>query len=217
MAINQGSAGNLREEILAQAQRESEEIDKRARQDAKSLLTAAAGEADKVHEDQIERARSEAARRSELILATVPVEAGRLRIQRIESLLESVYEEARRRLLAHDGFEYRETVITLGALAISRMAGLAFVMKVSEADRSLLGDGFAEEVTQRVGRPGLNLTVSYEPDATGSGVIVQDADERQIWDNRLHKRLERMWPELRRQIAIQASFVPKMESGGESG
>jgi vacuolar-type H+-ATPase subunit E/Vma4 len=94
------------------------------------------------------------------------------------------------------------------------MAGIAFVVKVSEADRTLLSDGLAEEITHRVGRPALNVTVSYEPDITGGGVIVEDAEARQMWDNRLLKRLERMWPELRRQIAVQVSFVPKTESGG---
>ena len=54
-------------------------------------------------------------RQSELILATVSVETGRLRAARVEALLESVHEEARQRLLAREGFEYRETVIALAA------------------------------------------------------------------------------------------------------
>ena len=115
MTTNADSAGILREEILAEARRVSEEIVNRARQDAEALLADAAVEADMVREEQLDRARAEAARRRELILATVPVEAGRMRVGRIESLLESVHEEARQRLLAHDGFEYREAVITLAA------------------------------------------------------------------------------------------------------
>ena len=87
-------------------------------------MATAAAEADKVREEQLDRARAEAARRRELILATVPVEAGRMRVARIESLLESVHEEARERLLAHDGFEYREAVITLAALAATRWQAL---------------------------------------------------------------------------------------------
>jgi vacuolar-type H+-ATPase subunit E/Vma4 len=214
MATNQDSAGMLREEILAEARRESEAILNRARQDAEDVLATAAAGADKVREEQLDRARAEAARRKDLILSTVPVEAGRMRVARVESLLESIHEEARQRLLAHDGFEYREAVITLAVLAATQMAGDAFVMKVSEADRTLLGDGLAEEITHRVGRPALSVTVSYEPDVTGGGVIVESAEAHQVWDNRLLKRLERMWPELRRHIAVQVSFVPKTESGG---
>jgi vacuolar-type H+-ATPase subunit E/Vma4 len=216
MTTNQDSAAVLREEILAEAQRESEGILTRARQYAEDVLATATAAAKKAREEHLDRARAEAARRRELILATVSVEAGRLRVARVESLLESVHEEARRRLLVHDGFKYREAVITLAALAASHMEGVAFVVKVSEADRALLGDGLAEEVTHRVGRSALNVTVSYESDVTGDGVIVEDAEGRQMWDNRFLKRLERMWPELRRQIAIQASFVPKTGSGGDS-
>jgi vacuolar-type H+-ATPase subunit E/Vma4 len=216
MATNQDSAGILREEILAEARRESEGILTRARQHAENVLATAAAEADRVRGEQLDQARAEAARRRELILATVPVEAGRMRVARVESLLESVHEEARQRLLAHDGFEYREAVIALAARAAGLMAGVSFVVKVSEGDNPLLGDGLAEEVTHRVGRSGLNVTVSYESDVTGDGVIVEDAEGRRMWDNRFLKRLERMWPELKQQIAVQASLVPRRESGRDS-
>jgi vacuolar-type H+-ATPase subunit E/Vma4 len=216
MATNQDSAGILREEILAEARRQSEGILERARQYTEDALATAAAEADKVRGEQLDQARAEAARRRELILATVPVEEGRMRIARVESLLESVHEEARQRLVAHDGFEYREAVIALAARAAGRMAGVAFVVKVSEAGRTLLGDGLAEEVTHRVGRSALNVTVSYESDITGDGPVVEDAEGHQMWDNRFLKRLERMWPELKQQIAVQASLVPKRESGRDS-
>jgi vacuolar-type H+-ATPase subunit E/Vma4 len=207
MTTNQNSTEILSEEILADARREGEEIVIRARRDAEVFLTGAVAEADQVRQDRLDHARAEAARQSELILATVTVETGRLRAARIETLLESVYEEACQRLLAREGFEYRETVIGLASHAISLMAGAAFVAKVSEADRTILGDGLADEIARRVGRP-VSITVSHEPDITGGGVVVEDAEARQVWDNRLAKRLERLWPELRRQIAVEASFVP---------
>jgi vacuolar-type H+-ATPase subunit E/Vma4 len=215
MATNEEPAGVLREEIIAEGRKQSEGILERTRQQADDILATATAEADKVREEQLERGRTEAARRRELILATVLVEAGRLRVARVESLLESVNEKARGRLLAHDGFKYREAVVTLAALAVSRMEGVAFVVRVSEADRALLDDELAQEITRRVGRSSLNLTVTYDSEITArSGVIVEDAEGRQMWDNRLLKRLERMWPEMRRQIAVETSLVPRSESGG---
>lgn len=216
MVTHQDSAGILREEILAEARRQSEGILERARQYAEDILATAAAEAEKVRREELERARTEAARRTELILATVPVEVGRMRVARVESLLESVHEEISQRLLAHDGFEYREAVIALAARAADRMTGAAFVLKLPEAGRTLLGDGLAEEVTHRVGRSDLNVTLSYESDVTVDGVIVEDVEGRQMWDNRFLKRLERMWPELRQHIAVQTSLVPKTESGRNS-
>jgi vacuolar-type H+-ATPase subunit E/Vma4 len=94
------------------------------------------------------------------------------------------------------------------------MAGDGFVVKLSEADQTILGDGLAEEIAHRVGRP-VSITISYEPGITESGVIIEDTEARQVWDNRLVKRLERLWPELRRQVAVEATFVPKTGSGGD--
>ena len=76
-------------------------------QDAEVILTNAAAEADRLRKERLDQARAEASRRSELILATVSVETGRLRAARVEALLESVREEARRRLQAREGFDYQ--------------------------------------------------------------------------------------------------------------
>ncbi|MCX5817701.1 MAG: V-type ATP synthase subunit E [Proteobacteria bacterium] len=207
MIMDQNSTEVLREEILADARREGEEIVIRARRDAEVFLTGAVAEADRVRQERLDQARAEAARQSALILATVPVETGRLRAARIEALLESVYWEVHQRLLAREGFEYRETVIALASHAIIQMAGVDFVVKLSEEDHTILGDGLAGEIAHRVGRP-VSIVVLQEPGIMGGGVVVEDAEARQVWDNRLAKRLERLWPELRRQIAVQASFVP---------
>lgn len=204
---NQNSPEVLREEILADARCESEQIIRRAQQEAEALLTKAAAEADKARQERLDQARAEAARRKELILATVPVEAGRLRLARVEALLESVHEEIRRRLTARDGFDYRKTVVTLAAEAVKQMHGSALVVKLSAADRAALGDGLAEEIARRVGRSPLNITISNDATLTEGGAIIEDTEGRQVWDNRLLARLERLWPELRRQIAVQTALV----------
>jgi vacuolar-type H+-ATPase subunit E/Vma4 len=46
-----------------------------------------------------------------------------------------------------------------------------------------------------------------DPGITDGGLVVQDAEGRRVWDNRLPQRLERMWPELRRQIAVRTALV----------
>jgi vacuolar-type H+-ATPase subunit E/Vma4 len=214
MTTNQNSTEKLHEEILAEARREREDIINRARQDAEIFLTSADAVADRTRQERLDQARAEATLRSNLIRATIPVETGRLRTSRVETLLESVYEEARRRLLSREGFEYRETLIALASDAIRQMSGDVFVVKFSGMDQVILGDGLAEEIVLRVGYQ-VNLKISFEPDITGSGVIVEDGEARQIWDNRFLKRLERMWPELRRQTAIETSLVLKRGLGGD--
>ena len=107
---NQNSPEILSAEILAEAGRECDEIIRRAQQEAESLLAAATAEADNIRREKLDAAKAEAVRRSELILATIPVETGRLRSARIESLLENIREEARRQLLARD-FDGHETIV----------------------------------------------------------------------------------------------------------
>lgn len=214
MATDRDAAGILSKEILDEARKEAEEIVTQARQQAENILTAAEAESNRVREEQLGRARAEAARRTELIQATVPLETGRMRVQRIESLLESVHVEARKRLLARSGFTYRDALVALAAKAIKQMTGAAFSVKVPMADQAMLGDGLREDIARHAGQPGLQIDLSADPDAGAGGVVVADADLRQVCDNGLLKRLERMWPDLRRQIAQKASFVPKTESGG---
>ncbi len=211
---NQNSPEILCAEILADARRASEEIIHRAQREAEALLANAAAEADKARQERLAQARAEAARRKELTLATVPVETGRLRSARIEELLQSVREEVARRLLARAGFDYRETIIALAAEAVKQMPGSAFVVKLSAADGTAFGDGLAEEIARRVGRSPLHITISKDSAEKDGGVIIEDVGGRLVWDNGLLARLERFWPELRRQIAIQTSLVTESKPAG---
>lgn len=204
----------LHEEILAEARRESEQIVGRARQEAGLLLARASTEAEKTRQEQLDLARVEAARRKELILSTVPIEAGRMRSARIEALLQCIHDEARRRLLARDGFDYRQCITVLAAAAVSHMAGNAFIVKLSPSDHRALGNDLAGEIAGLVGRSLLTITISDDPTISESGLIIQDAEGRQVWDNRLPARLERLWPELRPKIAIHTGLVSGAESAG---
>jgi vacuolar-type H+-ATPase subunit E/Vma4 len=211
---NQDSSDRLREEILADARREGEGIIRRAKEEAAAILAKAAAEAEKGQQERLEQARAEAARRKELILATVPVETGRLRSARVEALLESIREEVRQQLTARNGFDSREAVLTLTAGAVKQMHGSAFAVKLSAADRAAVGDRFADEVVHRAGRSLLSLTISNDATLQEAGPIIEDAEGRQIWDNRFQARLERLWPELRRQIAVQTALVVETKSAG---
>ena len=213
MTTNQNSTEILREEILADARREAEEIVSRARQEAETYVSKISAEAEKIRKEGLDQARAEAAHQSALIIATVPVETGRLRAARIDGLLECIHEEAFQLLMKREGFEYREVLIILAAHAMSNMAGADFVMKLSEEDHAIPGESLSDEIARRVGRP-VTITISQEPVIMGGGVIIEDAEGRQVWDNSFVKRLERMWPELRRQIAVQAGFVPAHISVG---
>jgi vacuolar-type H+-ATPase subunit E/Vma4 len=214
MTIHQDSSEKLRKEILAEARRKGEEITIRAKQEAEALLTRAASEADQVRQELLGQAHGEAERRSALILATVPVEVGKLRAARVEDLLETVHEEASRRLLEREGFDYGKALSALVSHAIRQMAGDAFVVRLSDMDKTLSGEKLAKDIAQDVGRP-VKITVSFEENFFGGGAIIEDEEVRQVWDNRFLKRLERMWPEMRRHIAQQVTLVSEKTATGD--
>jgi vacuolar-type H+-ATPase subunit E/Vma4 len=203
----------LSDAILAQARRECDDIIRRATDESASLVATTMAELDKIRRESREAAQTEAARRRETTLATIPVEAGRLRAERIESILEGIREEVRLQLLACD-FDHHETALALAVEAIRRMPGTDFDLKISAADHAAFGDKLAGEIAQCTECSPINLKISADPAISDGGVIVQDATGTRVWDNRVLSRLERLWPEMRRQIARQTSLAGKDEPDG---
>ncbi len=204
----------LRQEILADAEKQAERTRRRARRDAKAALDKAEQEAAEDRDARLAEARRRAQTMRDLVLARVPVEVRRMQAHRQEDVLRDVRDEAERRLAERDGFDYAAAVADLAAEAIRRMDGSRFVLGLSAADREALGGSLANEVRRRLGRDDLDLSIDAESADAETGVVVRDVDGRQVWDNRFAARLERMWPELRRRIAcrlFQRGTTPEAE------
>ena len=201
----------LQEEILADARRQAREAVDRARQEAEALVTKARLEAENDRRVQSQAAQVEAKRRRDLALATIPVVVGRRRAECIESALNQIRDEAARRLAAREGFDYRQAVIRPAAEALALMEGNRFVLEVSDADNQALGQGWLEEVRRQSGRSGLELSTVSANTKNQVGVLVRDAEGRQVVDNTLLARLERLWPALRRELAVATRLVSGAE------
>jgi vacuolar-type H+-ATPase subunit E/Vma4 len=207
MTSNPNAPAALREEILAEARRAAEEILHHARQEAGAALAKAQVEADQNRDARLALAHSEAGHRREMLLATVPTETERLRSAAIERLLQSIRDEAKQRLSAREGFDYPAALVGLAAQAIAGMVGTAFVVKLSAADYAAFGKALTMKLPPQLGKSSPSITVAGDPAMAGDGVIIQNAEGYQVWDNRFETRLERLWPELRRQIAVQTLLV----------
>jgi len=191
----------LRQEIGDDARRLCDDILSCARRDAEALLGREGSAAIEDRLKRLEEARSEGARRRDLTLAAVFVETRRLYLARIETLLGSIREEAQKYLAARNGFDLRESVINLASEAVRGMSGDEFVVRLAEGSRPVLGGALEEEIASRSGRPGMKISVFWDPRMSDDGPIVTDAAENQVWDNRYRARLERLWPQIRRAIA----------------
>ena len=191
----------LRQEILADARRQAERLLRRARQDAEALAAQAEQEAAGHRGQALEQARQTAARQTALILARIPVARARLRAAHIERLLLSIREAAAARLAPPAHPLSREALLALIAEPAGAMAGETFDLRLCRADRLTLTETFLDEIRRLAGKPGLELRLAAPLPDTDAGPLLSDPEGRQFWDNRLARRLARLWPGLRRQVA----------------
>jgi vacuolar-type H+-ATPase subunit E/Vma4 len=196
----------LREEILSDARHQAERLLRRARQEAQSFSEKAAKEFEAWRNEQMEKARAEAARRTGLVVAGIALERGRMRARRIETLLQELYVDLRKRCADRAAVDVKKTVVALAAEALRGMEGTRFTVEVAACDRAALGAKWLDEVRRATGRADLELEARHAEDRRDVGPVVRDADERQAWDNRLAARLERLWPALRRELAKELSL-----------
>ena len=170
------------------ARRQADEILVRTNHQAVAILAQATAEASQTRQEQLQVAQAEAQRRTDAIQATISVEAGRLRATQVEALLQSLYADVRSRLVSRQGYDYREMLVALVTEVARQIGDTGLVVKLSPPDRAAV----AERLKQ--------FTLVDDPSMVDGGVVVLDAAGRRLWDNRLPSRLDRLWPELRRQI-----------------
>jgi V/A-type H+-transporting ATPase subunit E len=204
----------LRDEILADAQRQAQRLVRKARREADALVAKANEESEQERDRRLGAAQEAAERTRRLALATVPVETGRMQAARVERELQSLRDQIRERLLKRQGLDYGDLLVALAAEPLARMEGSAFVLELSPDDLRDYGRELAAAVAARAGRPNIRLTVADTPVKIQGGVIVRDAPGRQIWDNSLESRLDRMWPMLRSQLAAHLGFDTGTETEG---
>ena len=205
--LQQNSAAGLCEEILNQARSESENIIARAGTEASTILARAEQESRKSLEEALTEARQNASRRTALLLATVPAEAQRQRVEAIERLLGVVYQRVREQLAERQDFDYHKTLLSLAVEAIPYLSGKEIVIKLSPADHATLAGYLSTEIARRFNGASLEVRILSDPTLCETGLLLEDSSGHQRWDYRLLARLERLWPALRHQIASRLGLL----------
>lgn len=201
--------------ILAQARQERDRIIAVARQQAQELLAAGVAEADRVKAQKLARARAEAQHYREVVLARVPMEVEQERRAAVETLLETVRTRVSQQLDETKPLNQQPRQVALAADAIGRMSGGDFVVKLGKGAGQTDTNALVRAISAQVGRSGLRLDVAEDPTLRSGGVRVESASGHQVWDNTGSARLERLWPELRRQIALRLSLVRSDQVRGD--
>lgn len=209
-----GSHNVLRDEIIADAERQADRLVRRARRESKMMVDKAVSECEQQCQEKREAAAAKAQRQRMLILATVPVEIGRLRAMQAEQELTALRDAVRDRLLARQDFDYGECLLTLAAEAMRQMEGDTFLLQLAPQDAEKYGKSLAADAAARAGRPDAKVMIDQPTCDIGGGVVVRDPQGRQVWDNSFQARLDRLWPLLRHQMAEYLGLESNCQTEG---
>ena len=190
----------LADEILADADGKAERARQRGERDARQIVARARQQALEAADQVLATARERGERIAASILATVEAEAQRDLLAAREGEFDRLFDAARQRLADKGSYDYPAVLAALAAQAIGAMAADEVIIELCEQDRALATAAWLDEVRRRVGRP-VTIDVSANHAPIAGGLIVRSADGRLLYDNSFAARLERLKPELRRELA----------------
>lgn len=191
----------LADEILADARAKAEKIVQRCERDAEKINVRTDKLAQRESKKIIAHFRERAEKQQEMILASVDIEIEKKHLALKEKEIQSVIEEAKKRLLEKSPADYMKTLVRLAARAIDKMQGTDFTISLARSDESLAGDDLLNQIKAAV--KGKNVTLKYDAAESGisAGVIIRSADARQLYDNSFERRLKRLENYIRKEVA----------------
>lgn len=182
----------LQKEILNDAQRKKERILKRARSDAEKLMKEAKKEHEKRRELRLSQAERTAEERSCAVLAGIRQEIKKQELTLVESVLESIFEDALVRFRAQKGKEREEALERLCLESVQALGSNDVKVHMSSSDYSEFGKCVEKAVSQIA----IHATVESSKDVE-DGVTATSVDGRKRCVNTYEARLARRKPELR--------------------
>jgi len=199
------SADSLVEQILEDARGQAERTKKKARRRAEKIVEQAREEAEEKRQSILEDAQSRAEAEERKVKAGISQDRRFLRQKARQKLLEHVRRRCMERLAAlRNEDDYRDILLNLATDAIAQMEGEQFVLTLTPEDREQLGEELVNALPPRVADE-LNRDVEVElaeetVDACG-GLKLMRRDGKEICDETFEGRMERLWPQLRHEVA----------------
>ena len=199
--MNQSHEDALIEEIIGDAGKKAQRTQRRAEREARQAVEKAEKEADGIRTSVMQTAQQRAEREKEIVLATIDLDARRIKIEAEEHLITEAFDAAETRMMNKQGYDYAGTLVRLVAAACHAIGGDSFCVSMSEDDRAQIDfDALGRGVARQIGR-NVQLELDNAPSPIKGGAIVHSEDGRRAVDNSFDGRLTRMREDLRRQAA----------------
>jgi len=199
----------LDREILADAKAQAQRNIKKAEREADAVIKRAKKDANNRTDEILTAAKKRAAGKAAVIEASIEVEAKRVDLAAREDVIQSILEDALRNAQEKSGFDYKETIIGLGAEAVAKMSGDSFTITLNGEDADSIGEQVVKAVAGRIrAQSGRDVRlVLAGPAQIGAGIIVETADRRERVNSTFDKRLERFRDRLR--IEVGETIFPE--------
>lgn len=192
--------------LTMEAQRRAGEILGRAEEEGRSLVQAAE-----------EEAAAEGARKRAALLAAVGVRVERRRSAHVEGVLEGLRRELLARVEQAGGESFRGCVMRGVREAMGRMDGDEFSVCASAGTWERLGSGWVADLRGLGGKGEVSTRLVEDAGCVEGEVVVRDGAGRRFWRVDPLARIERGWPDLRRQVVAVLGWESAAVSGEAEG
>ena len=199
--MNQSHEDALIEEIIGDAEKKAERTQRRAEREARQAVEKTEKEADGIRQSIAQDAHQRAEKEKDIVLATIDLDARRLKMEAEERLITEAFDAAETQMMNKRGYDYPAALARLVAAACEAIGGDAFGVSLSEDDQAQVEpDALSRRVAEQLGRK-VTLELDNIPSPIKAGAIVRSEDGRRVVDNSLDGRLARMREDLRRGAA----------------
>ncbi len=214
---NPNAAELLCGSVVEEARRKEHDLTMEAQRKAREILSLADQEGGVLVCEAGEAARAQAEKQRASLMAAVGVRVERCRSKHVEGILEGLRVELMGRVAVVGSQPFRRIVLRGVSEALRRMDGDEFVLRASEVTCRGLGSDWEAELLERDGGVGGRLRVEVDAGCAEGEVVLQDLEGRRSWRVDPLARLERAWPELRRQIVAALGWECSLAGGEEGG
>ncbi|MFM1945606.1 MAG: hypothetical protein RI897_4588 [Verrucomicrobiota bacterium] len=210
------SSERLCESVLVEARERVHGLTVEAQQRAGEILSQAEEEGRGLVRAAEEEAAAEGARKRAALLAAVSVRVERRRSAHVEGVLEGIRRDLVGRVADEGSVLFRCCVLRGVREAVGRMDGDEFVVCALAGTWERLGSVCMDELRGLGGEVGVSMRVVEDAGCVEGEVVVRDGVGRRIWRVDPLARVERAWPDLRRQVVAVLGWE-SADSGCEGG